>query len=257
LARCGPAPAAAGADAVVSALGPRSYREASSITSAGTASILEAMRAAGTSRVVVISAAPVATDDHGTTLPYRLLVRPMLRALLRRSYVDMAIMEEETRRSGPEWTILRPPRLIDGPPDRDLAPGQGRQPAPRLPHFQGRPGDVLAVVHVDAATALFDLLADRLRDYANGWATAQRPSVAPHVMPSNHACPAVLAPRSTRSDRRADPASRRRHQTLRRRRMNSILGRNRCGGRRWSQPPSATGSTRQSSSDAPSPVTRL
>jgi putative NADH-flavin reductase len=108
-------PAVAGVDAVVSALGPRSYRQASSIISAGTASILQAMRAAGTSRVVVVSAAPVASDDHGTTLPYRLLVGPMLRALLRRGYADMAVMEDTTRRSGSDWTILRPPRLTNGP----------------------------------------------------------------------------------------------------------------------------------------------
>jgi putative NADH-flavin reductase len=79
------------------------------------ASILAAMRAAGTSRVVVISAAPVASDHHGTTLPYRLLVGPMLRALLRRGYADMAVMEEAIRRSGTDWTILRPPRLTNGP----------------------------------------------------------------------------------------------------------------------------------------------
>lgn len=133
-------PAVAGADAVVSALGPRSFRKASSIISAGTASILDAMRAAGTSRVVVVSAAPVASDDHGTTLPYGLLVAPMLRALLRRGYADMASMEKATTRSGMDWTILRPPRLTDGPRDRDLPPGQGHQSAPRLPHLQGRPG---------------------------------------------------------------------------------------------------------------------
>jgi putative NADH-flavin reductase len=108
-------PAVVEADAVISALGPRSYRQASSIISAGTASILAAMRAAGTSRVVVISAAPVASDHHGTTLPYRLLVGPMLRALLRRGYADMAVMEEAIRRSGTDWTILRPPRLTNGP----------------------------------------------------------------------------------------------------------------------------------------------
>ena len=54
---------------------------------------------------------PVATDDHGTTLFYRLLVGP----LLRRGYADMAAMEDTTRRSGTAWTILRPPRLTDGP----------------------------------------------------------------------------------------------------------------------------------------------
>jgi putative NADH-flavin reductase len=108
-------PAVAGADAVVSALGPRSSRNRSSIVSAGTASILEAMRAVGTSRLVVVSAAPVANDDHGTTLPYRLLVNPLLRALLGGLYADLAVMEETVRRSGLDWTIMRPPQLTDGP----------------------------------------------------------------------------------------------------------------------------------------------
>jgi putative NADH-flavin reductase len=103
-------PAVAGADAVVSALGPRSYGTASSTISAGTASIISAMRATGSSRLVVVSAAPMASDDQGT-LPYRLLVGP----LLRRGYADMALMAEATRRSGVDWTILRPPRLTGGP----------------------------------------------------------------------------------------------------------------------------------------------
>lgn len=51
-------PAVANADAVISALGPQPPRNKSSIISAATANILDAMRAAGTSRLVVISAAP-------------------------------------------------------------------------------------------------------------------------------------------------------------------------------------------------------
>jgi putative NADH-flavin reductase len=94
---------------------PRSMAAPSSIMSAGTASILDAMRAAGTSRLVVVSAAPVATGDSGTTVPYRLLMAPILRALLRRLYADMAVMEEVVKRSGMDWTIVRPRRLIDGP----------------------------------------------------------------------------------------------------------------------------------------------
>jgi putative NADH-flavin reductase len=65
--------------------------------------------------VVVISAAPVATDDHGTTLPHRLLAGPLLRTLLRGLYADMAIMEDTIRRSGTDWTIMRPRQLTDGP----------------------------------------------------------------------------------------------------------------------------------------------
>ncbi len=108
-------PAVADADAVVSALGPHPPRNRSSLTSAATASILAAMRAAGTSRLVVVSAAPVASDDHGTTLPYRLLVKPIMRALLGGLYADLAVMEETIRRSGIDWTILHPPQLTNEP----------------------------------------------------------------------------------------------------------------------------------------------
>jgi putative NADH-flavin reductase len=73
------------------------------------------MRAAGTGRLVVVSAAPVASDDHGTTLPYRLLAAPLLRSLLGGLYADMASMEEAVRRSGVDWTILRPPWLSNEP----------------------------------------------------------------------------------------------------------------------------------------------
>jgi NAD(P)-dependent dehydrogenase (short-subunit alcohol dehydrogenase family) len=87
----------------------------------------------------VASADAVATDDHGTTLFYRLLVGPLLRALLRRGYADMAAMEDMTRRSGTAWTILRSPGAPTAP-DRDLAPGQGRQSARWLLHLPGRLG---------------------------------------------------------------------------------------------------------------------
>jgi hypothetical protein len=117
-------PAVAGADAVISALGPHPPRNRSSVMSAATASILQAMRAAGTGRLVVVSAAPVATDDHGTTLPYRLLAAPMLRALLGGLYADMAVMEEAVRRSGTDWTILRRPSSPTDPaPGPTVRPG--------------------------------------------------------------------------------------------------------------------------------------
>src|SRR5687767_2399602 len=53
-------PAVAGADAVLSGLGPRS-RADSGIASRGTRAIVQAMRATGVRRVVVVSAAPVGT----------------------------------------------------------------------------------------------------------------------------------------------------------------------------------------------------
>src|SRR5262249_38692598 len=61
----GPDPAAlesavAGADAVLSGLGPRSNSEVG-VASQGTLAIVTAMQATGTRRVVVVSAAPVST----------------------------------------------------------------------------------------------------------------------------------------------------------------------------------------------------
>ncbi len=109
-------PALAGADVAVSALGARSYRAATTICSAGTGSILQAMRAAGVRRFVAISAAPVATEeDPGDPALYRLAVRPLLWMVFKGSYEDMTLMEQQVRRSGVEWTIFRPPRLTDKP----------------------------------------------------------------------------------------------------------------------------------------------
>jgi putative NADH-flavin reductase len=118
-------PAVAGADAVLSGLGPRSRADAG-IASAGTRAIVQAMRATGVRRVVVVSAAPVATvaspgrpdpprHDPGDGFLMRHLLAPALVAALRDVYADLALMEDVLRDSGLDWTAVRPPRLTDGP----------------------------------------------------------------------------------------------------------------------------------------------
>jgi putative NADH-flavin reductase len=115
--------AVAGADAVLSGLGPRSLRE-SGITSRGTRAIVAAMQAAGTRRIVVVSAAPVGTvpsparprpprHDPGDGILMRYLLNPMIKALLRQHYADLALMEDILAGSGLDWTAVRPPRLTD------------------------------------------------------------------------------------------------------------------------------------------------
>jgi putative NADH-flavin reductase len=114
-----------GADAVLSALGPRSRADAG-ITSAGTRAIVTAMRAAGTRRIVVVSAAPVSTTpspgrphpprhDPGEGPVLRYVGTPLVRRVLGRHYADLAVMEDLLRDSGLDWTAVRPPRLTGKP----------------------------------------------------------------------------------------------------------------------------------------------
>ena len=119
------APAVAGADAVLSGLGPRSKAEYGIVTT-GTRAITGAMQAAGVRRIVVVSAAPVGTvaspgqpdppkHDPGEGFIMRHALTPMVKAAFGKSYADLAQMEEELAGSGLDWTVIRPPRLTNKP----------------------------------------------------------------------------------------------------------------------------------------------
>jgi putative NADH-flavin reductase len=117
--------AVAGADAVLSGLGPRSAADRG-ISSRGTREIVSAMQAAGARRLIVVSAAPIGTvaspgrpqpprHDPGDGIVMRSLLNPMIKTLLRGPYADLALMEDAVAGSGLDWTIVRPPRLTDKP----------------------------------------------------------------------------------------------------------------------------------------------
>jgi len=117
--------AVAGADAVLSGLGARSASE-TGVASQGTRAIVQAMKATGVRRIVVVSAAPIGTvpspgrptppkHDPGDGFFMRNLFSPLTKAAFRKTYADLALMEDILRDSGLDWTIVRPPRLTNKP----------------------------------------------------------------------------------------------------------------------------------------------
>uniref|UniRef100_A0AAU2V959 NAD(P)H-binding protein n=1 Tax=Streptomyces sp. NBC_00003 TaxID=2903608 RepID=A0AAU2V959_9ACTN len=115
--------ALAGADAVLSGLGAATKADFG-VAERGTGAICEAMRATGVRRIVVISAAPIGTvpspgrpnpprHDPGDAFVQRNIAYPIVKALLKKRYADLARMEDVLRASSLDWTALRPPRLND------------------------------------------------------------------------------------------------------------------------------------------------
>jgi putative NADH-flavin reductase len=138
-----------GADAVLSALGPSTYRTETTVCSRATESILGAMLETGVRRLACVSAAPVGAVGKEDTLLYRFVARPLLRAVFKGLYEDLDVMEGEVRRSDADWTIFRPPRLTDGP-------RTGRY---RLGHDQNVVGGN-SISRADLAEAMLDSLED-------------------------------------------------------------------------------------------------
>src|SRR4029450_10026352 len=117
--------AVAGADAVLSGLGPRSTSE-TGIASRGTRTIVQGVQATGVRRTVVVSAAPIGpvpspgrpnppSHDPGDGFFMRHLFSHVAKTLFREHYADLALMEDILRDSGLDWTVVRPPRLSDKP----------------------------------------------------------------------------------------------------------------------------------------------
>lgn len=101
-----------GADVVVSALGGRG-RGPTTVCADGVTAALAAMGRTGVRRLVVVSASGL--PGEGDDAAVRWLVKPILQRVFRHPYADMARMEEIVRAGEVDWTIVRPPRLTDGP----------------------------------------------------------------------------------------------------------------------------------------------
>lgn len=105
--------AVAGRDAVLSGLGARSRKDAGTATRL-TRTVLAAMKAEGTRRLLVVSAGPVGPAPEGDKGIDRAM-RGLVSALLKDVYADLGEMEAELARSTTDWTVVRPPRLQNKP----------------------------------------------------------------------------------------------------------------------------------------------
>jgi uncharacterized protein YbjT (DUF2867 family) len=103
-----------GSDAAISGVGPRGRKDGP-VASTSTRGILRAMEARGVRRFVAVSAVPVGPVPDGESFLNRRIVLPLISAFARDVYVDLAEMEDEIRRSTTQWTIVRPPKLVNKP----------------------------------------------------------------------------------------------------------------------------------------------
>jgi putative NADH-flavin reductase len=105
--------AMSGHDTVISLLGTPFTFKPVKLFSEGTRNIIQAMHKRGMRRLLCISSGgtnPSADSQHGFF--FNTFVKPTIR---RSVYLDMRRMEQLVKRSGLDWTIVRPLQLYDGP----------------------------------------------------------------------------------------------------------------------------------------------
>ena len=109
------AKAIVGSEAVLSAIGARSVRE-SGLLDTASANILDGMKNSGVRRLIVLGAQGAAEDsDINQSVAYRLVFAVLMRTLLKRPFEDQRAQERRLQASDIDYTVVRPPRLTNGP----------------------------------------------------------------------------------------------------------------------------------------------
>ncbi len=110
-----------GSDAVLSAFGPTTLRR-THLRRDFARTLVSALHLSGVSRFLHVSSAFCFQDDGS------LLYSFMTSTLFRNVTTDQRDADAELSQPDLEWTILRPPRLLDGPPKRNLRIVAGHRP---------------------------------------------------------------------------------------------------------------------------------
>jgi putative NADH-flavin reductase len=100
-------------DVVISAIGKNSLKR-TTLYSQGNRNLIDVMKRAGTNRVFFISASGLQVNPTHSLL-VRFVTRFILQTLLRNMYSDLWLMEKIVKETNLNWTIVRPPKLLDHP----------------------------------------------------------------------------------------------------------------------------------------------
>lgn len=123
--------AVAGADAVVSVLGPTENTPDYQVTR-GTRHILDAMKQHGVDRLVISAGAGVGDPNDEPRL-FNKLINVLLKLFSRHVYEDMKRTVATVRDSDVDWTIVRVPMLTDDAPKGEVKVGYvGKGMGPRI-----------------------------------------------------------------------------------------------------------------------------
>lgn len=137
-----------GSDAVASAVGPcTNTAEAIALLAATATNVIAAMRAHGVARVVFVAGAGAALPGERRTLGQK-----AISALVRRAAKWVVAAKERELslylESAVDWTAIRPPRVVRGPPT-----GRARLAEDRPRGFRVSSGDVAASIVAALADA--------------------------------------------------------------------------------------------------------
>ncbi|WP_275462173.1 NAD(P)-dependent oxidoreductase [Streptomyces noursei] len=141
-------PAVEGADAVLSGIGQLGRHDPLRPASTSARAVTEAMAATGVRRLLVVSAGPLNRTGTGQPFLSHRVFSPLLWTILKELYTDLERMEAVLRGTDLDWTVVRPPRLLD-------QPGTGRY---RHAVEAGPAGS--SIPRADVARAMLDLVLD-------------------------------------------------------------------------------------------------
>ncbi|MGW6648106.1 NAD(P)-dependent oxidoreductase [Streptomyces iakyrus] len=132
--------AAAGHDAIVSALGRGNSVRAGGLFARASAAVTGAANEVGVSRLVWLSSFGVGETFGWSSAAQKAIYRTLLRSI----YADKEIADDRVRSSGLDWTVVYPTRLTDGPAQGTYSAGD-RRPMKGNPTISR--ADVAAFMH--------------------------------------------------------------------------------------------------------------